>query len=322
MLAGFFVVGVKGKSADDETVDFLRTYKPSGIILFSHNVPENTDELREFIYSLKGKVGYDFFVSVDEEGGRVMRIPVPFELPPPRKLGEMYEEGVISPEDIFSLGEKLGAFLAGLGIDVNYAPLLDLYGYNFSVIGDRAFSKDPAVVALLAESFAKGLFSGGIIPVGKHFPGHSLVREDSHKTLPRSGEISWDEIKKHIMPFRKVANSVFGIMTAHIIVDAFDEKPCTISEKWISELKGFFPGCVITDDLMMGAMRGLGDLHEVSFLSFKAGCDALLICSHEYNMLAKTFEEFEKLVKEERIPQERLHDAAQRIAFLRFKRKF
>jgi len=322
VLAGFFVVGIKKWEHENETVDFLRTYKPSGIILYSHNIPPDTSELARLIYSLKGKAGYDFFVSIDQEGGRVMRIPTPFELPPPRKIGEMYESGILSLDDVFSLGEKLSAFLSGLGIDVNYAPVVDLYGYNFTVIGDRAFSSDPLVVSLLAEAFSKGLKNGGVLPVAKHFPGHSLVEEDSHKTLPKSKVMDLGEIEKHIIPFRKVANSVFGIMTAHIIVDVVDEKPVTISERWISQLKTFFQGCVITDDLMMNAMRGFGNLAEVSFLAFKAGCDALLISSHDYNLLANTFEEFEKLINQEKVSKERLFESSKRVAFLRFKRKF
>ncbi|GBD04112.1 Beta-hexosaminidase [bacterium HR19] len=320
MLGGFFIVAIKGKEADQETVDFLKTFKPSGVILFSYNIPDSVDELREFLYSLKGKVGYNFFFCVDEEGGRVMRIKTPFELPPARQIGEMYEKGMISDEDIFELGEKLGSFLASCGVDVNFAPVVDLYGYNFSVIGDRAFSSDPLTLGKIARAFAKGMKSGGVLPVAKHFPGHGLVLQDSHKELPVS-YCDEEEIKKHILPFKMVSDDVYGIMTAHIVLKNLDSLPCTISRRCIAELKSFFRGCVITDDLTMDALKGFGSIGDVALLSFEAGCDAILICKPDYNLLADVFEKFSKDVKK-RVSEGRIRDSVQRVAFLRFKRSF
>jgi beta-N-acetylhexosaminidase len=321
MLSGLFIVAIKGKSPDQETIDFLKTYKPSGIIIFSYNVPDNIDDLREFIFSLKGKVGYNLFVCVDEEGGRVKRIEPPFELPPARKIGEAFESGLITDQDIFDLGQKLGAFLASLGIDVNFAPVVDLFGYNETVIGDRAFSSDPEIVSKIASAFSKGLFSSGVLPVAKHFPGHGLVKEDSHILLPFS-DANEEEIQKHILPFKKLAYDVYGIMTAHIVVKNVDDFPCTLSEKWLRELKTFFPGCVITDDITMGALRDFGYLPDLAFMAFRAGCDAILMCKPDYNLASKLFEEFSKIVKEEMNDKERIFESAQRLAYLRFKRRY
>lgn len=319
MFAGFFIVGIKEKGeVSAELLDFLKTYKPSGIIIFSHNVPEDLELFREFIYSLKGKVGYNLLVCVDQEGGRVTRIKTPFELPPPREIGSMYERKIISDEDVFELGQKLGSFLSYLGIDVNFAPCVDLYGYNFSVIGDRAYSDDPDIVSKIAESFSKGMLSAGVLPVAKHFPGHGLVEEDSHYVLPYQ---KFSDLQNHLIPFKKLASTVYGIMTAHIIVKDIDpDFPVTLSEKAISMLKSFFSGCVITDDLGMGALSNFGDISSLSVKAFLAGCDALLICKNDYNLLAKVFEDFSREIKN--IAEEKIKDSVKRIAFLRFKRKF
>ncbi|MCS7213667.1 MAG: hypothetical protein NZ927_05555 [Candidatus Calescibacterium sp.] len=319
MFAGFFIVGIKEKNnITQELIDFLNTYKPSGIIIFSHNIPDDYETTREFLYSIKGKIGYNLFICVDQEGGRVMRIKPPFELPPPREIGSMYEKKVISDDDVFELGQKLGSFLSYLGIDVNFAPCVDLYGYNFSVIGDRAYSDDPNIVARIAESFSKGMISGGVLPVAKHFPGHGLVEEDSHHVLPYQ---KFSDLENHIKPFRLISSTVYGIMTAHIIIKDIDPKlPATLSAKTISILKSFFSGCVITDDLGMKALDGFGDISSLALKSFEAGCDALLICKNDYNLLAKVFEDFSREAK--RFEQSRIQDSVKRMAFLRFKRNF
>ncbi len=325
MFAGQFIISIGGKKVDKEIIDFLREYKPLGIILFKENIPESYDELREFIYELKGKAGYELTICIDQEGGRVKRIDTPFELPAARELGEAFERGLINEQDIFELGEKLGAFLARHGIDVNFSPVLDLYCHNHSVIGDRAFSSDPEVVAKIGIALSKGMMSTGVIPVGKHFPGHGLVKEDSHIELPIS-EADNEEVGKHIRTFRQVSHAIRGIMTAHIVVKSIDSKlPCTLSPNCIKMLKEFFPGCVISDDLTMGALKEFGEIHEVALMAISAGCDVILICKKDINFLAKTFEKFFELTKKEKIEnlkREKLLENAKRIAYLKFRRKF
>ncbi len=317
MLAGLFIVGIKGNRIDKELQDFLKTYKPLGIILFSKNIPPSYEETREFIFSIKGIVK-NILISIDEEGGRVKRIEPPFELPPARKIGELYERGEISDDEIIELGKKLGSFLSYLGIDINFAPVVDLYGYNNTVIGDRAYSQDPQITCKIAEAFANGMLSGGILPVAKHFPGHGLVSEDSHITLPIS-EPDQEEIQKHILPFARISNSVYGIMTSHIIIKGIDNNlPCTLSPVCLQKLKEFFHGFIISDDLCMDALKNYGDIPELAIKAFLAGCDILLICSDNYNLLAKTFENFAKFIKENRKEiQSRLDEAVKKVSLLK-----
>jgi Beta-glucosidase-related glycosidases len=111
-------------------------------------------------------------------------------------------------------------------------------------------------------------------------------------------------------------------MTAHIVVKNIDDLPCTLSEKCLRELRNFFPGCIITDDITMGALRDFGDLPDVAFRAFQAGCDAILMCKPDYNLASNLFEEFSKIVKEEIKDKGRIFESAKRIAYLRFKRKY
>lgn len=318
MRAGLFIVGIKERCrVSQELIDFIKTYKPLGVIIFSHNISEDHESTREFLFSIKGKAGYGLFVFVDQEGGRVIRIKPPFELPSQREIGSLYERRQISEDDVFELGQRVGSFLSYLGVDVNFAPCVDLYGYNFSVIGDRAYSDDPDIVAKLAEVFSRGMLSAGVLPVAKHFPGHGLVEEDSHHVLPHQ---KFADLERHVKPFKMLAGIVPAIMTAHIVVRDIDpDLPVTLSARALSFLKSFFSGCVITDDLGMRALENFGDAAEVAARAFEAGCDAILICRNDYNLLAKIFESFSQKVKG--LPKTRFLDAARRISFLRFKRK-
>lgn len=318
-LGGFFVVGIKDRGeVSQESIDFLKTYKPSGIIIFSHNIPDDYEATREFLHKIKGITGYGLYICVDQEGGRVMRIKPPFDFPSQREIGSLYEKKVISDSDVFDLGQKVGSFLSYLGIDVNFSPCVDLYGYNFSVIGDRAYSDDPDIVARIAESFSKGMLSSGVLPVAKHFPGHGLVEEDSHHVLPYQ---KFSDVEKHIKPFKLVSSFVYGVMTAHIVVRDIDpDLPATLSSRTVSLLKSFFPGCVITDDLGMKALESFGSISDLALKSFEAGCDTLLVCKNDYNLLSKVIEDFSREIG--KFPKERIQDSASRVAFLRFKRSF
>lgn len=319
MAGGFFIVGIKDKGdVSQDTIDFLTTYKPSGIIVFSHNIPDDYEATREFLFKIKGATGYGVYICVDQEGGRVIRIKPPFDFPSQREIGTLYEKMVISDTDVFELGQKVGSFLSYIGIDVNFAPCVDLYGYNFSVIGDRAYSDNPEIVAKMAESFSKGMTSSGVLPVAKHFPGHGLVEEDSHHVLPYQ---KFSDLENHIKPFRIVSPFVYGIMTAHIVVADIDPNfPATLSSKAISLLKSFFSGCVITDDLGMRALESFGSISDLALKAFEAGCDALLVCKNDYNLLSKVIEDFSREMKN--FPRERIQDSASRVAFLKFKRSF
>ena len=210
---------------------------------------------------------------VDQEGGRVARLKSPHwpELPPAASLQ--------TAEAAFGHGAALGAMVREAGFDIVTAPVLDLaYPGASSVIGDRAISHDPEIVAQFGARLAEGLISQGIIPVMKHLPGHGRAMVDSHFALPRIGAKP-SELEADFYPFRANNNLPWG-MTAHILYTELDpELPATLSPIIISHvIRGRigFEGILVSDDLAMEALQGTPA--ERAQAALAAGCDIALYC--------------------------------------------
>lgn len=276
----FLVVGFPGTSPPPELFSFARKWGLSGVILFSRNVPEGTDVARLVGCVRQGLAeadpGSPALVLVDQEGGRVERIRrgVP-RLPPARELGAR------PPAELASLVEGEARALAGLGIDVNLAPVCDLPAEGESgVIGDRAFGADPRAAAACVRVHVAACLRGGVAPCAKHFPGHGRARADSHRRLPtvRAG---WDDLwGRDLVPFRAAVEAgVPLVMAGHLRFPDLDPRPATLSPVWIEEvLRGRmgFAGAVISDDMEMGALDGLGPPAELAVRAVAAGCDLLI----------------------------------------------
>jgi beta-N-acetylhexosaminidase len=220
---------------------------------------------------------------VDQEGGRVARLRPPHwtEFPPPASF-----EG--RPEAAAEANAALlGAECAAVGLDVVCAPLLDLrLPGAHEVIGDRAFSADPAEVARLGAAWVRGLQAAGCVPVIKHIPGHGRALVDSHDSLPRVAAPA-AELAADLAPFRDLAGCGAWAMTAHILYEAWDPRlPATLSPVVIRDIiRGAigFEGVLVSDDLAMGAMRGLSK--DPAGAALGAGCDLVLHCT---GVLAET----------------------------------
>jgi len=185
------------------------------------------------------------------------------------------------------VGAATAAELRAVGIDVNFAPVLDVDSNPSNpVIGDRAFSGDPRTVAALGIAFAKGLLSRGILPVGKHFPGHGDTSADSHEELPvvRAGRQTL--LRRELLPFRRAARAgIPALMTAHVVYTALDRGlPATLSRKILHDLlrkRLRFRGTLFSDALEMKAIAGRFGLGESAALAVTAGCDVVLVCRGE-----------------------------------------
>jgi beta-N-acetylhexosaminidase len=219
-------------------------------------------------------------LGVDQEGGRVVRLRAPFlQLPPMRALGEVADEAQV--ERIAAVvAQELGA----AGFTVNFAPVLDVDTRPDSpVIGDRSFSSDAAVCARLGAAFIRGHQQGGVLAVGKHFPGHGDTRADSHVDLPVV-ELSLERLDQvELAPFRAAARSgVAALMSAHVIYTAIDAaRPGTLSpEIGTALLRGRlgFRGLLVSDDLFMRAIADRQPVADAAVEAVRAGCDALLLC--------------------------------------------
>lgn len=276
------VVGFQGTTLPPELRRAFAAGTRAGIIAFKRNLPslEIAHALnREVLAAAPAELPP--FLSVDQEGGRVGRLPPPFlKLPPMRQLGALDDAELVA-----RVGRVLGSELALLGYNLDFAPVLDVDSNpDNPVIGDRAFSADPAQVGRLAGALLEGLQASGVMACGKHFPGHGDTHLDSHLDLPfvRHPEARLRALE--LPPFREaIRRGVATLMTAHVVYDALDpDRPATLSERISRGLlrdELGFAGVLFSDDLEMRALADRMSVEESAVAAVRAGCDALLVCS-------------------------------------------
>src|SRR5690606_25279027 len=190
------------------------------------------------------------------------------------------------------LGAAMGRELHALGVDLDFAPVLDVHSNPANpIIGDRAFGTEPEAAALRALAFADGLVDAGVLPCGKHFPGHGDTASDSHVERPRLTHDLALLRRRELVPFaRAAAAGLPMLMTAHVVFDALDPGvPATLSRRVLGELlrdELGFRGLVVSDDLDMKSIAGTMDVGEAAVAAIEAGCDALLLCEDEGHQAA------------------------------------
>ncbi|MCX8501492.1 MAG: beta-N-acetylhexosaminidase [Alphaproteobacteria bacterium] len=280
------IIGISGASLTDLEAQLLREFQPLGVILFLRNVQDRR-QLRSLTAAIRACLGRDDApILIDQEGGRVQRLRPPewLDYPPLAAVGSVYDQDPAAGLAFSEwLGAAIGYDLAEVGISVVCAPVLDLLTPDgHSVIGDRAFHRDPAIVTRLAGAMASGFRSAGVVAILKHIPGHGRATADSHHSLPVVATSLEDLFSTDFSPFREVTDRDRAwAMTAHIVYTAADgQQALTLSAAAIDALVRRaigFEGLVISDDLSMRALQGsLGDLTR---LALAAGCDCVLQCS-------------------------------------------
>lgn len=278
------ILGCSGLTLTDEERRFFAEADPFGFILFARNVA-TPDQVRALTAALRESVGRaDAPVLIDQEGGRVRRLHPPAwrSSPPMRPFGELYDRDPGAARRALALNiGLLSAELLAVGIDVDCAPVLDVPVEGaHDIIGDRAFSDDPRVVADLGRVAHDAFLEAGVFPVVKHIPGHGRATADSHLALPRVRASRRELEERDFLPFRALRDAPFG-MTAHIVYTAFDaERPATTSPTVIKDvIRGElgFGGLLMTDDLSMKALEGPFDARARDALD--AGCDLVLHCN-------------------------------------------
>ena len=262
--------------------------------------------------------GLPLFVSVDQEGGRIARLKEPFtRFPPPILLDRIRSEDLAR-----EYGRALTAELAAVGINMDYAPVLDVHtNPDNPVIGDRAFSTDPEWAARLAGAFLEGCRASGMIPVGKHFPGHGDTLLDSHLDLPTVGRPREELEKVELAPFRQTIKAgLEAVMTAHVIYPAWDEShPSTFSKIILQDIlreQLGFDGLIISDDLEMKAVEKYFPFETVAEQGVAAGLDVFLICHNRDKVLALHDQLFQG-VEAGRIDKDHIAASCQRIVDLK-----
>lgn len=310
--------GFPGSEIHQHFAELARDGLVGGAIVFHRNLRdvEQAAHLARGLLALPAPE--PLFLAIDQEGGRVQRLWDPFpEMPPMRALGDTRKKTLAH-----RAGYLVGDALALVGFQQNYAPVLDVDSNpDNPVIGDRAFSSDPAVVARLGSSYIEGLQSSGVAACGKHFPGHGDTLEDSHLSLPSLSHNRERLDAIELVPFRAaVRTGVAAIMTAHIMFPELDpEHPATLSERVIHALlrdELGYDGVVVSDDLEMRAIADHYGVPDAAVRSIRAGCDQLLICHHP-ELIAESHAAIVAAVEKGTLDRARVMEAAARVRKLK-----
>ncbi|MEP7057040.1 MAG: beta-N-acetylhexosaminidase [Caldimonas sp.] len=284
------ILDIAGLTLTDDDRRRLRHPSTGGLIFFARNW-KGRQQLTELAAEIK-LIRPDLLLCVDHEGGRVQRFRTDgfTHLPPMRVLGELWMQGsagaLTATDAATAAGHVLGAELRACGVDLSFTPVLDLDHRASSVIGDRAFHRDPRVVAMLAKSLMHGLLLAGMHACGKHFPGHGYVKADSHVDVPvdrRSLRAILDDDAK---PYEWLSTSLASVMPAHVIYPKVDARPAGFSARWLKDIlrqQLGFTGAIFSDDLSMAGARELDGAEvtyaEAAVLALGAGCDMVLLCN-------------------------------------------
>ena len=289
------IIDVAGLSLTKTDRQRLRHPLVGGIILFARNW-QDRQQLTQLCRDIK-RARHDLLICVDHEGGRVQRFKTDgfTHLSPMRALGEMWLRdgkagagaGAMQASNAATAcGFVLGAELRACGVDLSFTPVLDLDFGASSVIGDRAFHRDPRLVSLLAKSLMHGLLQSGMANCGKHFPGHGFVKADSHTDIPVDKRSLKAILAEDAAPYGWLNSTLCSVMPAHVIYPRVDARPAGFSAKWLNDIlrrRLGFGGAIFSDDLSMAGAR-LIDGEEVSYTqaavaALNAGCDMVLLCN-------------------------------------------
>lgn len=312
LIAGLFCVGFPGFSVPREILE-LQKLGVAGAILFRRNV-ESPEQFAALCADLKRSAGRPFLTSVDQEGGRVMRLRAPFtEVPPMRALGALRDERLAE-----AVGGVLGRELRAVNVDLDYAPVLDVDTNPANpVIGDRSFGRTADEVGRLGAAVIRGLQGAGVAACGKHFPGHGDTAQDSHVDLPRLPHPLERLEAVELPPFEMAIRAgVASIMTAHVIFEPLDARyPATMSRPALDGIlrdRMGFDGVVISDDLEMKAIADHYGLEEALVRGANAGVDLFLVC-HTAALQFAAIDLLAAAVERGDVPFERVREARRRV---------
>ena len=281
LLFGPVMIDVAGLTLTGTEKKIINHPNTGAIILFARNFasPEQvTDLITEIRSARKGAI----LIAVDQEGGRVQRFQNGFtRLPPAACYANSADD---TTELAHSAGWLMAAELLAIGVDFSFAPVLDVDCGISTIIGNRAFAQDQYLVARLASSFRKGMNEAGMAAIGKHFPGHGAIAQDSHLTLPIDDRDIESIRAKDLIPFQQLINEgLEGIMPAHVVYPQIDSQPAGFSNIWIKQIlrnELGYEGVVFSDDLSMEGASVAGDFKDRARLALQAGCDMILVCNN------------------------------------------
>ncbi|MBP1934953.1 beta-N-acetylhexosaminidase [Ammoniphilus resinae] len=316
------LAGVSGTTMDANAKQLIGQFHVGGIIFYKYNF-ETPAQVIQLVNQLKSgnSSSLPLLLGVDQEGGRVTRLPGGLvNFPPNKQIGQLN-----NPDFSYKVGTLLGKELKEFGLNLDFAPVLDINSNpNNPVIGDRSFGNNPEIVSKLGIQTMKGIQSQNVIPTIKHFPGHGDTSVDSHLELPIVNK-SLKELKElELIPFeRAIDQGADVVMVAHILLPELDKNnPASMSKAVMTDLlrkQLSFTGVIITDDMTMGAITEHFDIGKAAVESVKAGSDIILV-GHDYNNIVKITSSLKAAVQNGEISEQRLNESIERI--IQLKRKY
>ncbi len=310
--------GFEGTRLLPSTEKLIREGYVGGLILFERNF-ESPQQLWELMCevqdcALSVPPHLPLLISVDQEGGRVARLGSPFtRYPFPCAIGKSQSESLA-----YRFGQALARELRAVGINMDFAPVLDVHTNPANpIIGNRAFSDQPSEVARLGYSFIKAFREEQILAVGKHFPGHGDTHLDSHLDLPRVDRDSESLENLELFPFvETIRQGLDIIMTSHVIYSAWDEKfPATLSPKILQDIlrkRLGFQGLILSDDMDMKAIEDYYEFESLPSLGVNAGVDMFLFC-HAFEKIERFAKQLEQDVRTGAVSEKAVQEVSNRV---------
>jgi len=277
------ILDIAGTALTDDDRRRLRHPLTGGMILFTRNWIDRR-HLTELTAEIKS-IRPDVLITVDHEGGRVQRFRTDgfTHLPAMRDFGELWMRDAMRAVDAAtSAGYVLGAELRACGVELSYTPVVDLDHGRSQVVGDRAFHRDPRVVAILAQALSTGLLRAGMANCGKHFPAHGYAVADSHVARAVDDRTLQQILDEDAKPYDWLSTTLTCVMPAHVTFPQVDAVPAGFSPRWLKEiLRGQlgYTGAICCDDLSMEGARVAGTAVEAGIAALNAGCDLVLLCN-------------------------------------------
>jgi len=277
------MIDIEGPFLNQEDIELIGSPHVGGLILFERNFLDR-NQITDLCFEIKSKKP-EIIIAVDQEGGRVQRFKKGFsQIPPMQRLGDLVSYDKHAGLDLCkNAGWLIASELIASGIDLSFSPVLDLDQDLSSIIGDRAFSDQIDIVIECARAFIFGMNEAGMACVGKHFPGHGSISEDSHLEKPIDRRALNEIENKDLIPFKELINNLDGIMTAHILFPDVDERITTFSKIWIKQIlreQMKFEGMIFSDDLSMEGTNEFKSFYDKTKNAIISGCEMVLICNN------------------------------------------
>lgn len=277
------MIDIEGPFLNQEDIELIGSPHVGGLILFERNFLDR-NQITDLCFEIKSKKP-EIIIAVDQEGGRVQRFKKGFsQIPPMQRLGDLVSYDKHAGLDLCkNAGWLIASELIASGIDLSFSPVLDLDQDLSSIIGDRAFSDQIDIVIECARAFIFGMNEAGMACVGKHFPGHGSISEDSHLEKPIDRRALNEIENKDLIPFKELINNLDGIMTAHILFPDVDERITTFSKIWIKQIlkeQMKFEGMIFSDDLSMEGTSEFKSFYDKTKNAIISGCEMILICNN------------------------------------------